>query len=140
MPLDKSPGPDGYSVEFIRATWGIVGEDIVAAIKEFFRNGRLLQDFNNTIIALIPKVPEACRLGEFRPISCCNLMYKIITKIIAKRLKPVLLQCISPNQAAFLKGKSLGGNVLLSSELIRDYQKSSCPRSSMLKVDIRKGI
>lgn len=140
MPLDKSPGPDGFSVEFIRASWDIVGADIVAAVKEFFRNGRLLKDFNNTLIALIPKVPDACRLGEFRPISCCNLMYKIVTKILAKRLKPVLLQCISPNQAAFLKGRSLGENVLLSSELIRDYQKASCPRSSMLKVDIRKAF
>lgn len=107
MPLDKSSGPDGFFVEFIRAAWDIVGEDIVSAVKELFRNGRLLKDFNNTIIALTPKVPEACRLGEFRPISLCNLMYKIITNIIAKRLKPVLLQCISPNQAAFLKGRSL---------------------------------
>lgn len=79
-------------------------------------------------------------MGEFRPISCCNLMYKIITKIISKKLKRVLLECISPNQAAFLKGRSLGENVLLSTELIRDYQKATCQRSSMLKVDIRKAF
>ncbi|XP_056856566.1 uncharacterized protein LOC130505985 [Raphanus sativus] len=67
-------------------------------------------------------------------------MYKIITKIISKKLKRVLLECISPNQAAFLKGRSLGENVLLSTELIRDYQKATCQRSSMLKVDIRKAF
>lgn len=86
MPLSKSPGPDGYSVEFIRSTWAIVGTDVVAAVCEFFRNGRLLKDLNNTAIALIPKDPQACKLSDYRPISCCNIVYKIITKILAKRI------------------------------------------------------
>lgn len=55
MPLNKSPGPDGYSVEFIRASWDTVGSDVVAAVGEFFRNGKLLKDLNTTSIALIPK-------------------------------------------------------------------------------------
>ncbi|CAH8280760.1 unnamed protein product, partial [Arabidopsis lyrata] len=140
LPLDKCPGPDGFSVEFFRASWSIVGSDIVAAVQEFFRNGRLLKDFNTTKIALIPKFPEACKLGDYRPISCCNLVYKIISKIIANRLKPILQECVSLNQAAFLKGRLLGENVLLASELIRHYQQSSCPKSSMLKVDIKKAF
>ena len=118
MPLDKSPGPDGYSVEFIRASWDVVGKDIVAAVSKFFRNDRLLRDHNTTAIILIPKKQDACKLGDFRSISCCNIVYKIISKIIANRLKPVLLQCVSSNQAAFLKGRSLGENVLLASDLI----------------------
>ncbi|KAG7559114.1 Alpha/Beta hydrolase fold [Arabidopsis thaliana x Arabidopsis arenosa] len=109
-------------------------------VQEFFRNGRLLKDLNCTIIALIPKVPEACKLGDFRPISCCNLIYKVISKIIANRMKPILQECVSPNQAAFLKGRSLGENVLLASELIRNYQKVACPKSCMVKVDIRKAF
>lgn len=123
LPLDKCPGPDGYSVEFFRASWSIVGSDVVAVVQEFFRNGRLLKDFNTTKIALIPKFSEACKLADYRPISCCNLVYKIISKIIANRLKPILQECISPNQAAFLKGRLLGENVLLALELIRDYPK-----------------
>ncbi|CAL9237898.1 unnamed protein product [Arabidopsis halleri] len=140
LPLNKCPGPDGYSVEFFRASWSVVGADVIKAVKEFFRNGRLLKDFNTTKIALIPKFPEACNLGDYRPISCCNLVYKIVSKIIANRLKPILHGCISRNQAAFLKGRSLGENVLLASELIRGYNTSSCPKSSMLKVDIRKAF
>lgn len=112
----------------------------MAAIAEFFRNGRLLKDLNSTTIVLIPKSIAACRLGEFRPISCCNLVYKVITKIIANRLKPILQKSISRNQAAFLKGRSLGENVLLASELIRNYRSPTCPRSCMLKVDIRKAF
>lgn len=117
-----------------------MGPDVIAAVNEFFLNGRLLKDLNNTTIALIPKLPRACKLGDFRPISCCNLIYKIISKIISNRLKGVLQDSISPSQSAFLKGRSLGENVLLSSELIRDYGKASCEKSSMLKVDIKKAF
>ena len=140
MPLSKSPGPDGYNVEFIRASWDTVGSDIVLAVREFFRNGRLLKDLNTTAIALIPKKSEACKLGDYRPISCCNVVYKVISKIIDNRLKPILQKCVSPNQAAFLKGRSLGENVLLASELIKEYNKSTCLKSAMLKVDIRKAF
>ncbi|XP_024009969.1 uncharacterized protein LOC112085166 [Eutrema salsugineum] len=138
LPLSKSPGPDGYFVEFFRASWATVGKDVIASVSEFFRNRRLLRDINNTAISLIPKNPEGCKLSEYRPISCCNTTYKVIAKLIANRLKPVLDDCISSNQAAFLKGRSLGENVLLVSELIRNYQKSSCPNSCMLKVYLRK--
>ncbi|KAL0802799.1 hypothetical protein Bca101_057975 [Brassica carinata] len=133
MPLSKSPGPDGYFVEFLRSFWSVVGEDFMAAVQELFRNGWLLKHLNNTAIVLIPKTSQACKLGEFRPISCCNIAYKLIAKIIANRLKPILQECISPNQSPFLKGRSLGESVLLSSELIRDYEKSSCAKSSFLK-------
>lgn len=140
MPLSKSPGPDVYSVEFLRASWDTVGEDIIAAVAEFFRNGRLLKDLNTTTIVLIPKTSAACRLGDFRPISCCNLVYKVITKIIVNRLKPILQSSISRNQVAFLKGRSLGENGPLASKLIRNYRSSSCPRRCMLKVDIKKAF
>lgn len=140
MPQNKSPGPDGYSVEFFKASWDTVGNDVTKAVKEFFSNGRLLRELNTTAIALIPKQPKVCTLGDYRPISCCNLIYKVISKIIALRLKPILQDCISPNQAAFLKGRSLGENVLLASELIRNYHKPSCPKSCMLKLDIRKAF
>lgn len=109
MPQSKSPGPDGYSIEFFRSAWSIVGEDFIAAVSEFFSNGRLLKDINDTTIASITKLPNACKLGDFRPISCCNLVYKIISKIISNRLKEVLKDCISPSQSVFLKGRSMGG-------------------------------
>lgn len=108
MPFNKTPGPGGYSIEFIRTSWDTVGPDIIKAVSEFFRNGRLLKDLNTTAITLIPKKPEASSLGDYRPISCCNIVYKVISKIIANRLKPILRECVSPNQAAFLKGRSLG--------------------------------
>lgn len=64
MPLSKSLGPDGYSVEFYRSSWSIVGKDVTAAVSEFFRNGRLLKDINTSAISLIPKQTHACKLGD----------------------------------------------------------------------------
>ncbi|XP_010446081.1 PREDICTED: uncharacterized protein LOC104728850 [Camelina sativa] len=116
LPSEKCPRPDGYSVEFFRASWSVVGANVVVTF------------------------PEACKLGDYRLISCCNLVYKVISKITANRLKPILKECISPNQATFLKGRLLGEKVLLASELIKNYQKSSCQESFMLKVDIKKAF
>ena len=64
MPFNKSSGPDGYSIEFIRTSWDTVGPDIIKAVSEFFRNGRLLKDLNTTTITLIPKKPKASSFGR----------------------------------------------------------------------------
>lgn len=140
MPTNKSPGPHGFSVEFYKSAWSIVGSDLIEAVQEFFRNGRLLKNLNSTSLALLPKTPEACKLKYFRPISLCNLVYKLISKILANMLKPLLQQCISPNQATFLEGRSLGENVMLASEVIRHYKKPSNAKSSMMKIDLRKAF
>ena len=100
----------------------------------------MLKDLNTTVIALIPKTTSSCKLQDYRPISCCNIAYKVITKIIANRLKPILKSSISRSQSAFLKGHSLGENVLLAAEIIRRYESPNCSRSSMLKIDIHKAF
>ena len=73
----------------------VVGEDVAAAVSEFFQQGHLLKDFNNTFIALIPKVANPTFVKDFRPISCCNVMLKVITKILAKRVKEVMCSLVS---------------------------------------------
>nr|GEY86414.1 hypothetical protein [Tanacetum cinerariifolium] len=87
MGNDKSPGPDGFTAAFFKDTWDIIGVDVIKAVKEFFTNGRLLKELNHTIIALIPKVNSPARVTDYRPISCCNVLFKCISKIIANRLK-----------------------------------------------------
>lgn len=78
MPNNKSPGPDGYKSEFFKATWTINGKDFTAAIQSFFVKGFLPKGLNSTILALIPKKDEAIEMRDYRPISCCNVLYKII--------------------------------------------------------------
>ncbi|CAN1725556.1 Transposon TX1 uncharacterized 149 kDa protein [Linum perenne] len=88
---DKSPDPDGYTTNFFKNSWGIVGPDVPSAIKEFFQDGILPFQVNANILALIPKVKNADEMKNFRPIACCNVLYKCITKIISSILGCVCL-------------------------------------------------
>ncbi|KAL0455558.1 UNVERIFIED_CONTAM: hypothetical protein Slati_0895000 [Sesamum latifolium] len=131
---DKSPGPDGYSSGFFKAAWPIIGEEVTQAILEFFLNGKLLKQVNATLLVLIPKVQAPSRVSDFRPISCCNVLYKVITKIIVQRLRPVLDSLISPSQNAFVPAD----NILLAQELFTRYNQQHLPPRCALKVDLRK--
>ncbi|GJR13130.1 RNA-directed DNA polymerase, eukaryota, reverse transcriptase zinc-binding domain protein [Tanacetum coccineum] len=84
---NKAAGHDGYNSEFFKTTWDIVGKDVCLAVKEFFKNGKLLGEVNATLIALIPKIPTPNKVSEFRPIACCNVIYKCIIKILTNIIK-----------------------------------------------------
>ncbi|KAL0420749.1 UNVERIFIED_CONTAM: hypothetical protein Slati_3097800 [Sesamum latifolium] len=134
----KAPGLDGYSSGFFKAAWPIIREEVTRAIMEFFRTGRLLKQVNSTLISLIPKVNTPTVVAEFRPISCCNVLYKIITKVIVQRMRGVLDKLISPSQNAFVPGRSIGDNILLAQELFHGYNEQQLPPRCALKVDLRK--
>ncbi|KAL0340158.1 UNVERIFIED_CONTAM: Transposon TX1 uncharacterized protein [Sesamum radiatum] len=135
---DRAPGPDGYSSRFFKAAWLVVGEEITAAVMDFFTTGRLLKQVNATLITLIPKVCAPPLVADFRPISCCNVIYKIITKILVLRIRGVLDKIISPSQTAFVPGRSISDNVLLAQELFSGYNQCRLPPRCALKVDLRK--
>ncbi|GJV43271.1 putative RNA-directed DNA polymerase [Tanacetum coccineum] len=135
---EKSPGPDGFSAAFFKEAWHIVGVDVINAIREFFTNGKLLKELNHTIIALIPKVNAPSRINDYRPISCCNVLYKCISKIIANRIKHCLTNLVSPNQSAFIPGRSIADNILLTQELMHNYHLDRGPSRCAFKVDIQK--
>ncbi|VFQ84375.1 unnamed protein product [Cuscuta campestris] len=118
---DKAPGPDGFTAAFFKDQWDLVGRDIYEAVVEFFSSGRLLRQINHAMIVLIPKSAHNPTVKDFRPIACLNVLYKIITKILAKRMAPLLPDMIDPAQGAFVPGRSLVDNFLLAQHLIRDY-------------------
>lgn len=140
MPSNKSPGPDGYPVEFYRAAWPIISRDFTVAIQSFFLYGFLPKGVNATTLVLIPKVQGAETLKDFRPISCCNILYKVISKVLANRIKVLLPELIEPNQCAFVKGRLLLENVVLATELVKNYHKDSISPRSVLKLDISKAF
>ncbi|GKB70196.1 putative reverse transcriptase domain, reverse transcriptase zinc-binding domain protein [Tanacetum coccineum] len=112
--------------------------NLLKAIHEFFTNGKLLKELNHTIIALIPKVKSPSRVNDYRPISCCNVLFKCISKIIANRIKQSLKILISPNQSAFIPGRSISDNILLTQELMHNYHLDRGTPRCAFKVDIQK--
>lgn len=106
MPKSKSRGPDGLTVEFFVASWNIIGEDVTRAILHFFRTLHLPRMINSTAIYLVPKVSRPTSMSHFWPISCCNLFYKCISKLLSNRLKGILPGLISPIQSAFIRRSS----------------------------------
>lgn len=94
---NKTSGPDGFSSEFFNSCWSVVGGEVTAAVAEFFRTCTLLKQWNATTLVLIPKVPNAETMTDFRPISCLNTVYKVIAKLLTNRLVKVISKMISPS-------------------------------------------
>lgn len=98
-----------------------------------------LQDVNHTYIALIPKVNSPETVNQYRPISLCNVSYKIITKFLVNRLRPLLSKCISINQGAFAPCRSIFDNILVAHELFHDFKRKKGNKKAMaIKLDLEK--
>ena len=91
----KSPGPGGYSSSFFKAGWSEIGSKVCKAVTEFFSLGEMLKEWNETKMMLIPKVDNPIYATDFRPISCYNVIYKFISKLLCTRLKEVLPHIIN---------------------------------------------
>lgn len=98
----KSLGLDEFSSNFFKAAWKIVGEDLRAATKEFFLTSQLLKEINHTIIVFIPKSNHVQRVDYYKSIFYCNVVYKVITKILTRHITLVLEYTINAAQTTFI--------------------------------------
>ena len=140
MALLKAPDPDGMPPLFFQTYWLDIGMDIIELVLSSLNSGSLLKSINHTFITLISKVKNPERVTEFRPISLCNVIYKITSKVIANKLKPLLNSIISKTQSAFIAGRLITDNVLIAFELLH-HMKTNClgKRGFMaLKLDMSK--
>lgn len=137
MKKGKAPGPDGFPIEFFQEFWEIVKFDLLAVVQESHRNKQMLRSMNSTFLVLIPKQEGAVRLTQFRPIALCNVVYKIITKLIAERLKPLLCSLISPEQGGFVEGRQILDGVVTAMEAIHSMANSK-ERAMFMKLDMAK--
>nr|GEY71244.1 transposon TX1 uncharacterized [Tanacetum cinerariifolium] len=97
-----SPRPDGFTFGLYRRYWDIIGNDVVDVVKWFFLHGEIPKEGNSSFITLIPKVPNANMVKDFRPISLIGSLYKIIAKVLANRLVTVLDDIVDEIQSAFV--------------------------------------
>lgn len=112
-----APGIDGFNLMFFQKHWHIIGPEITNICLQVLNGGDFPADWNETIIVLIPKVGSPSSMGDFRPISLCKVIYKIISKAIANRLKKVLGSLISENQSVFVPGRLISDNVITAFEI-----------------------
>ncbi|KAL1192363.1 Secreted RxLR effector protein 78 [Cardamine amara subsp. amara] len=113
---------------------------LLRLFKNFLTKGRLLKQWNATAISLIPKKEGADKVKDFRPISLCNVIYKVISKLIARRIQDILPLMISNIQSAFVKGRLLVENVLLATEMVQGFNQKRISKRGLLKVDLRKAF
>jgi len=138
--IDKAPGPDSYSSLFFKKSWDIVNADFYATVQDFFSSRQILKHINHSIVALVPKSANVNSANVFRPISCCNVIYKVISKILAGRLSHALQDIIGPAQNAFLGGQNMIDNINLAQELLRHYGRKRTSPRCLIKVDFRKAF
>jgi hypothetical protein len=134
---DKSPRPDGLPVEFFLGCYEFIEEDLRRVVEATRTTSRMLGAFNTTFIARIPKEDNLTSFEKFRPISLCNCIYKIISKVISKRLKRVLSKQISGEQFGFLEGRQIHEVVEIAQEILHSIKIRS-QRVMVIKVDLSK--
>jgi hypothetical protein len=136
----KAPGPDGFPACFYQNNWDIVHNEVCDVILYFFETREMDEKLNSTNIALIPKNSNPCSVSDFRPISLCNVLYKLISKILANRLKKVLPSIISSTQSAFIPRRLITDNILAAYETMHTMQNNMWSKTGYmgLKLDMSK--
>lgn len=136
---DKAPGPDGLQISVVVKCWEFMKSDIMRVVKHFERNAFVDWRLKSTFISLIPKKPIVEEVKDLRPISLTSCIYKVISKVLAERLKPLLPKITSPNQTAFVKGKQILDSNLVANECLDSRLKSKNP-GVICKIDLEKAF
>jgi hypothetical protein len=139
MPAGKAPGPDGFTTDFFHHCWDLIREDVWAVVEESRTSGLVLPALNATFLTLIPKEERVTNPKHFRPIALCNVIYKIITKVIATRLKPILPFIISKEQSGYVEGRQIMDSIILAHEIIHSLKSSRTP-GMLIKLDLSKAF
>ncbi|GJS48359.1 histidine kinase 3, partial [Tanacetum coccineum] len=149
---EDKDGHDEYKLYYpngnVCLAWEVVGKDVCLAwevrkdvclaLKEFFRSDKILGEVNATLIALIPKITTPTKVSEFRPVACCNVIYKCISKILTNRIKHGLNNIVNINQSAFIPRRHIQDNIQLAQELMRGYNRKNSPKRCAMQIDIQK--
>jgi hypothetical protein len=139
MAPNKAPGVDGFNAGFFQTHWDLIKGCVMEAVLGFLNGGELPEEVNKTLLVLIPKVTNPQDLTQYRPISLCNVLYKICSKAMANRLRRILDEIISVEQSAFVPGRLITDNVLITYECIHYLRnKKGKQGDCAIKLDMAK--
>lgn len=140
MNKDGAPGPDGFGAFFYQTYGEVIKNDVTNAVLEFFTSNWISPNWNANTVVLVPKVPNADTISQFRPIAMANFKFKIISKILADRLALILPYIVSKEQRGFIKGRQIKDCICLTSEAINMLYKKSFGGNLAIKIDIAKAF
>ncbi|KAL6124775.1 hypothetical protein ACLB2K_077285 [Fragaria x ananassa] len=135
--IDKSPGPDGFSLSALQRYWEVIKKEVFDVLAEIHTTGVVNKVTNETYICLIPKKANSLKVGDYRPISLITSLYKIIAKVLAWRLREVLSDTISCVQDAFIKGRQMLDAVLVANEVVYETRKKK-KEGLVFKIDFEE--
>ena len=136
----KALGPDGMPHIFFQHYWESIGDDVATAVLSCLKSSKLVSGLNHTFISLIPKVNSPELVSKFRPIALYNILYKLVSKVLANKLKKVLPHIISESQSAFQLDKAISDNILVAFETLHHMKmkKTGNVGHMALKLDMSK--
>ncbi|WCJ39636.1 RNA binding RNA-directed DNA polymerase [Euphorbia peplus] len=135
----KAPGPDGFQAVFFQKLWRKAGPQVTQYVLSMLQSGKIDAGLNETLITIIPKVPNPEMISQFRPISLCNVLYKLVTKCVVNRIKEFLGDIIGPAHSSFVPGRHISDNVILVQEAIHSmHHRSRRPGDMIIKLDMEK--
>lgn len=134
----KAPGLDGFNSVFFKKAWHLIKAYVYRAVQFFFQSKQMYMGVNCTSITLVSKLVNASHVKDFRPIACCTLLYKIISKVLTARLQRVVYEVVSECQSGFIPGRYIADNILLATELIKGYGRSHLSPRCGLKLTSKK--
>ncbi|XP_056685709.1 uncharacterized protein [Spinacia oleracea] len=127
-----------FTLEDVKRVLHSISNNKAPAIMDFFNTAKILKEVNVTSITLVPKVSVPASVGDFRPIACCSVIYKCISKLLCEKLGSVLPDVISNTQGAFVSGRSILHNVMVCQDIIKMYRGSQKQPNCFMKLDLRK--
>lgn len=136
----SAPGEDGLTGVFYRNYWQIVGPQVTEEVRSFFRTSSLPAGWNHTQLCLLPKITKPETMKDMRPISLCSVQYKIVSKLLSERLKPIMDSIISDTQGAFVGGRLISDNIVVAHEMVHGLRtkKSISEQFMAIKTDMSK--